>query len=372
MRLPNPKNEIIDSYLLNCRSKATVHTYQTAIWKYFKFFNTTPEKYLKQKRDFNKDLKDFNDSIQNKSPLTIHQTIIAVNKFLSYHKINIDIQTLTSIKAGNRRPLIATEDVCPTNQEIRQILSHGQLLDKALFTLMATSGLRINEATHINWDDIDLEGRKIHIRASIAKKEEKRDTFFTEEARDLLLEWKKEMPRFFEQSKRVTEKFRNEKKQDKRVFPVSTSYMQIRFANLVEATGHPVNKKDPETGRYLIHTHSLRKFFASRLEYNKMPEAIVQKLLGHRGYCNGSYTKISLQEMKETYDKFSNCLSVFSTLEVLQPQIKKQDDTIKILQEENQLLKLKVMRLENQEQNLETLVQQKVQEMISQVMNFTK
>jgi integrase len=372
MTKPALKNPTIEAYLQLCRSKATAHTYRTAILKYFKFLDTTPEKYLKQKRDFNKDFSTFNDTLKDYSSLTQKQTINAIKKFLEFHDISIKNSTLETINKTNKRPQPTTDDRIPTNEELKKILSHGTLLDKTIYSLMATSGLRVNESTHITWDDIDLDNRRIHVRAEIAKYESARYTFFTEETRDLLLEWQKERTRYFEQAKRNAFKFGNKKKLDNRVFPVSTVYIQVRFNKLLESTGSPVNQKDSTTGRYKIHTHSLRKFFSTQLQNAGVEEGIVETLLGHKGYCNGSYKKFTEQQIKEKYDNNSMCLSIFTNIEKIQPRIEQQDKKLSILREENDLLKLKILRLEEQEKNLDALVQEKVERIVSQVMNYTK
>jgi integrase len=366
------KYEIVEEYLQNFNKEATIVTYRKCIERYFKFFNIEPTEYLKHKRNVDKDIEKYNQSFKDIPPHSQKLYISAIKKFLEHHDIDIKKKTLDNIKNRGPRRTTRTEDRIPTNKELKQILTHGELLDKSFFTLLATTGMRINEAVNIEWDDIDVEKRKITIRASISKNDLTRVVFFTEETKEFLLEWKKEGTRFFDRAKTSSEKFGNSKNNKHCVFPLSTCYMQHRWVNLIHRAGHPLNMKDRETGRYVLHPHSLRKFFDTQLSSAGLSEAIVQKLMGHIGYLNGSYVKLTEQKLKEKYDQFSVCLSVFSDLEIIQPQIKEQDKKLSILREENDLLKLKILRLEEKEKNLDALVLQKVQEVMSQVGNYTK
>jgi len=53
----------------------------------------------------------------------------------------------------------------------------------------------------------------------------------------------------------------------------------------------------------LLHPHSLRKFFRSNFVKAEIARAIdiVEELLGHDGYLNGTYTKFETNELSDAY-----------------------------------------------------------------------
>ena len=74
-----------------------------------------------------------------------------------------------------------------------------------------------------------------------------------------------------------------------------------------------------------------------------MPEGIVEKLMGHTGYLNGSYDRFSEKEVKKYYDENYKVLSVFSDLhkidEYVEPRLQEQDGVITSVVRENMRLK---------------------------------
>jgi integrase len=181
------KYEIVEEYLQNFNKEATIVTYRKCIERYFKFFNIEPTEYLKHKRNVDKDIEKYNQSFKDIPPHSQKLYISAIKKFLEHHDIDIKKKTLDNIKNRGPRRTTRTEDRIPTNKELKQILTHGELLDKSFFTLLATTGMRINEAVNIEWDDIDVEKRKITIRASISKNDLTRVVFLNLDTKEIFI-----------------------------------------------------------------------------------------------------------------------------------------------------------------------------------------
>ncbi len=57
--------------------------------------------------------------------------------------------------------------------------------------MMSSSGMRISEALHLTFNDINIEKRNITIPSAFTKNGNTHHTYFTEEAKDTLLEWLK-------------------------------------------------------------------------------------------------------------------------------------------------------------------------------------
>jgi len=66
-----------------------------------------------------------------------------------------------------------------------------------------------------------------------------------------------------------------------RVFPFCEDTARFMWNNLLNKAGKPLNRRDPVTKRYIYYLHTLRKFFSTRLKISKMPNDMVERLMGH-------------------------------------------------------------------------------------------
>lgn len=60
--------------------------------------------------------------------------------------------------------------------------------------------------------------------------------------------------------------------------------------------------RDDRTGRYIIHIHTFRKFFSSRMALS-CPRDAVEMLMGHEGYLSGAYRRFSEEQLMDLYKK---------------------------------------------------------------------
>jgi hypothetical protein len=228
--------------------------------------------------------------------------------------------------------------------------------------------MRIDEVLSIEFDDINWEMRHVHIRESISKTRTERDTFFTEEAKTILLEWLKERPKFLTNSFRKSLYVRKhyealeftfqkrdnvwiaykDRKQfditqlDKRLFPFHYTNAVSMHNNMIEKAGAPYNEKDNneklKDSRYKYHIHCNRKFWETAFASTRAPKAHIDYMIGHESQLDRTYTKFKLDDLKKTYDKFSYCLSIFSDkkqfMEQTMPEIRQQKSTITSLMSE--------------------------------------
>ena len=54
-------------------------------------------------------------------------------------------------------------------EEIRSLIENATEASRPLIAVLALSGLRQSEALALRWEDIDLQGRQIHVRAQLAR-----------------------------------------------------------------------------------------------------------------------------------------------------------------------------------------------------------
>jgi integrase len=65
-------------------------------------------------------------------------------------------------KKGRERPLAIGVDI-PSPAEIRELIAKARGMDRALFTVLAFSGLRGSEARGLRWEDVDLAAGKLTV-----------------------------------------------------------------------------------------------------------------------------------------------------------------------------------------------------------------
>jgi len=322
-----------EDYIANLKKKNTKVYYRLCLDKYFKAIDKTPNDYFKNKKKKNKqyenDLKKFVVSINQLSPVTQKNYISVVKNFF----IDNDVEFSTKFWRREVRNKIEdggalTLDRAPTTDELKKILSYGDLKDRALFTFLATSGMRIGECVQIQLSDLDLthDPGKVNIRSTYVKgKKKPRWTFISDECKNLLRSWlevreyndngvkRKESER--ERYLRITTaKIKscrpNKTTVDTHVFPFGDCEARTSWYRLIHKAG--LTKKSSETDRYELHVHALRKFFMSELKL-ELPEVIVEAYAGHSKYLDEAYKRYSLQQLGDFYKKGMHRLLIFET-----------------------------------------------------------
>lgn len=368
-KTPTNEEDVIERFLkLNNYAKKTQKLYKHSITKYFRYLKTynqnpkkeeppvylytkTPNEYIKSDRDFETDVREFALYISNNAPLTQKVLLNGVKQFLEEYDIDIRNKIWKKIRNQRKGNKPLTLDKIPDNEDLKRILSDGNIKCKSYFLMLSSSGLREGEGCGIKWDDIELENRKIHIRAEIAKNNCYRYVYFSPEAKEHLLMWKDIYDNWTPKAGKEHKQKCLENKQDNRVFPFSESTAIWMWNNLIEKSGY--DKRDKVTNRRIYHIHTLRKYFETKLINTGMVEPAVQKLLGHEGYLNGSYYRIPEEELKEMYEEHSPALSVFSDIhklpDMIKPELKRYETKIDRLERQNITLKKEVLDLQTRD-----------------------
>jgi hypothetical protein len=68
-----------------------------------------------------------------------------------------------------------------------------------------------------------------------------------------------------------------------------------------------------------------------------MPDALVEKLIGHAGYMGGIYDQWNVEQLKSEYDKYSYLVSIFASenVPVIKAELVNQQENIRSLVSEN-------------------------------------
>jgi len=378
-KLPEPKG-VLKEFLDFQEKESTSRSYRSHLRCFFDIVNSDPDQYINSNRDFGKDIIKFATAIKGKPPLSKKAMISAIKNFFLYSNITIEPRVWMLVRNGKKGAKPLTENVRPTNPQLELILSHGNAKDRALYTLIAHSGMRIDETLLITFDDIDMENREIHLSAEITKTDSTCIAYFTPEAKKRLETWFKVREQFlrsnYQRSKYIRDKLESDgyqiKKErvgtnlkwvfykngelvseddlvamEKRIFPISVATARDVWNGLLEKTGAPLNTKTKDErlkhNRYKYHIHTLRKFFSQNMENDGVPRSYIDTWTNHSQPYNGAYAPITKEEAKAMYEKHMNCLAIFSDLDSIhkeiKPKIEAQDTAIRGLMEENRQLK---------------------------------
>lgn len=192
------------------------------------------------------------------------------------------ILALPDPKAWTRRPL--TREEITSFLESLDVTSPVGLRDRALFELIYSSGLRVNEAACLKVGDIDFERRLMVVRG---KFDRDRMVPVSEVARDFLVEYlgpKIESPEawVFAGTRGAT-----------KLGHIRSATISERFRELLRER----NMDKPE-----LSTHSIRHSTATHLLENGASVRHVQELLGHRNIeSTVRYTHVMTDSLAKVY-----------------------------------------------------------------------
>lgn len=318
----------IDRFLMYYSSKSTRKIYRCVLNKFFSFLECDPNEYFGQDRNYDDDISNFAYSIKDMAPKTFSSYVVIVKQFFIDNDITLKASTwkkLLRLKTGTRA---LTQDRIPTMEEFKRILAYSDIKMKALLLTLASSGMRIGEATQIKIEDIDFDNEpvKINLKAEYTKTKDPRITFISNEASDSLKEWLKNHDSYLQGAvKRLNLPGKTKNVNDNRAFPFTTGSVNSAFQRLLRLTR--LDDIDPQTKRHIIHIHVFRKWFYSNLRL-VIPEAIVQTLIGHRGYLTDAYARHDEKQLAEQYTKGMQALTVFEGKDYSE-EIKAMEDEIK-------------------------------------------
>ena len=204
-------------------------------------------------------------------PKTVRNKLIRIRKFLKYidHPLADDIQVPKLPK--RRKKVIKVEHIRNLLNKVKELREPYKSRLRCAVLLSATSGLRAEELYKLRLNDIDVENRVIRVRAEIAKDFEDRITFFSEEAKEALVD----------------------------------------YLNFVENQFYVFSKKSLNYHLGKLNTNlrikHMRKFFSQQSDRLGMPTAVKKILMGHslRGDVDLlHYDFQDEEELKKIYDKY--------------------------------------------------------------------
>lgn len=351
----------IEEYLSTFGNKVTRNQRQSFLNIFFKALNIKhSEQYFEMGRDYEQDLKTFWKSQENHATGTRRMRLSCVVNFMLDNDVVIKPRFLKNLKNRTHDKEKKVDDIIPTKDELRQILSHGGAKERALFLCSISSGARIQELLTLVPSDIDFkyDPVKINIRAENSKNGKQRVTFISYEARDALLEYIKVREKYLQTAqKRAANKAYNKDCNDPRIFPVEYLTVRLWWIRLLKAASTSENNlaetmKPSGLDReyYRRHIHTLRKHYRTYVPNGKNPVSIdiIEQLLGHEGYLTEEYRNLPVEKLAKGYKKAMSVVTIFSTV----------DETV-----ENNALEIALLK-----QQMETMKN----DIVNQVLNTLK
>lgn len=327
-------------FLETYQSKGTVKTYKVAIRKFLLFIykdgelEDLSERYFKENRNYENDVQDYYCSIKGSPPKTINVLMSVVRTFLIENRKELSQYFWRRLNGRVKGSQPWTEDKIPTKEELRKILTYLPPSGKALCLVLSSSGMRIGECLSLLVSDVDFttEPTTIRIRGCTTKSGNKRITFISSEAKEVLQEWIKDLPNYIIRSSKNCSKL-----DDKRIFPLTTQTTTYLWNLALKKAGLDARDNNTSIRFRVHHIHTLRKFFRTRLG-SKINSDIIEVLLGHEGYLTSSYRKFSDEELSQFYLKGVSELYILKSPE----EVNYQENLIK----ENNLLKERLEKIE--------------------------
>lgn len=342
--------------------KQTYYNVRSQLKEFFNFIKILPEQYIKQERDFKKDVLKYHSHLINKKR-TIKKNSHVIEKTYAAKTIVVHMSTLrgylefhdiifsprwwkAQTKKGKGTDTIL-EDRIPTREELQKILTHGDARDHAFFLTMLSSGMREEELCKVSMDNVDFESNPVMIKipADISKTKKKRFTFVSIEAKNALEEWKKLRDTYIVNKEKKCKGLYKylERKYNKipngaannRLFPYRPLAAQTWWNRLLNKAGF--TEFDKNTGYYVLHLYTLRKFFDTVMKTN-CNQLMVDMWMGHE--VKYDYEKWTEDQHKNEYLKGMDSLLVYRTpanIEKLEELQQRADKVYELEQRLNEL-----------------------------------
>ena len=339
-------------YLETYDSENTRRTYKLALKDFLRNIYgdgdliNLAERYFRNKRDHKTDLQDFLAHINGRPPKTIRVYISVVRTFLMENDVELPEKFWRSLARKIKGSMARTVDKVPSNVQLRRIVMHMPVHGKALYLTLASSGMRIGEATKLELDDIELDNDppKINIRGEYTKSGDPRFTFISGEAKEHIQEWLRYRDEYL---KSASKRSRYEKStEDTRLFPFTVSTARYIWNHALDKA--ELNGVDKTTNIHKFHPHVLRKFFRTRMG-TVIPVDVTEALMGHKGYLTDVYRRYSEDQLEKFYKQGETAVVVFGKVEdaVIKQDVVKLEKRVLDLNREIADLKDKWKKLED-------------------------
>ena len=375
---------------LSYREGNTKKSYTNSLKKYLKWYdekypNTNFDSYLKDIRlmevkekllttdQYEDDIKDFlKHSKKNYPPKTITSDLAVFKSLLRHYRIDLDNAFWDDVKRLKGGNAAVNQNIVCGLKELKQILTHANTRQRAIFMTMITSGLRVGEVCSLTMDNIDLKHSYPRITVINTKNDITGHTRASPEAKFAIMEWLKIREKELRKSCKRQITFHTIPKlseveiacfirSENRLFPYHERTIEKEWNELLEKAGY--NEKNErydgatKGARYKRNLHTLRKVF--RTQFGKYSEDLAEYFMNHVSELKRTYDFKGEEWLDQEYGKGLKYLTIFEIhvdesdrIKQITKRLKEKDQQIGNLERTMQELKAQVieMRLERIEE----------------------
>ncbi|MGA2161317.1 MAG: site-specific integrase [Methanoregula sp.] len=243
-------------------------------------------------------LINYAEHIQDLAPST-RQMVLSI--VLRYYKIN-KVTDFDELETAILKPRNYDEpDDKPLTLDIlRLMMDIANPRERAVITMLISTGMRAGELCAIRPDDIDSD--TVHIRPEVTN-QRGRTVYLTSEAREAIDVWLTLREDYMRQTDNKYYS-RGRTGKDMRLFCSSYSGMKKTWLKLF-------NRVDGERGKYHAKCtmHSCRKYFRT-YAVRTMDLDLVEMLMGHEGYLTKAYRRIPPEEARAKFHEGEHSLYI--------------------------------------------------------------
>ena len=302
--------------------------------------------YLKSKPDVVGDVRKFLEALEGRPSKTVANYVGGVRMFLQDHDIQLDDKAWRKLRRRGfmpKRVHAETKDKKPSKTQLKQILNFADIKCRSLVLFLTSSGARIGETLQLRIEDfhLDADPPSVDIRDEYTKGGAGgRTVYFSYEARDAIRDWLKVKDTL---RRRGTGKPYTGAK----MFPFISCTARWMFNTACDKAG--LGLKDNGTGRRVLHLHSLRKFFRTKIGLDL---DVTHALMGHAEYLDDAYLR--LEEAGEIAKAYNEAMPNVSVYQIEDQELREQTSAI---EQENIELKTRLSNVEVEITELKKMLQ---------------
>ncbi len=194
-------------------------------------------------------------------------------------------------------------DRAPTIEELRKILTVMGPRNRALFLMLASTGMRLSECLQLRLGDLDLDARPPYLLIRSAKTGDVRKVYLTRECVEILKAYLGKRLSQDPSTSWIWPRRGNKSKYLRKEHAQQYWYSAIRRVGL--------DQRDSSGLGYQLHIHSLRKFYRTQLERAGVSRTVISLWMGQRTGLDLNYFRPSEPQLIEEWRKAEPFLTIF-------------------------------------------------------------
>ena len=319
----------LSDYLIHKRSGNTMRVIQTAIKNFCTYLN--PDNPPQTTQDIEKQAAAFIslsneeqfDLLKNyaiwlsrtrgSAPNTISSAFSSIYGYMEWNDKKLTTRQIKLIRSSVPRPITIHQDKPFTKEMIRSLISHADPLMRTIILIQASAGMRISEVLSLQLSDLhaDASPRYFLIPYTRMKAGRPHKYRISEEAYNALGEWLKIRNTAAYRAEKRSEKSLGKpcKTQSDRIFPYAKSTISMKWSNILQAAN--LAEVDPNTKRYTLTPHSLRKWCESTLKRH-IDKEIAEAIIGHDQGLSSAYRRYTEEDINQEYLKAEPYLTILA------------------------------------------------------------